>query len=310
MQAHAQMPMCAVVGSHVVIGARPRPRPTAIVVHAEAQRRQHTIPMIVERTAVAAATCALVASLCGQPALAVEMEPSSSAVASTAATAVEPVFFGNGCFWGRQKDFVDAEMALGRQPGDISAVVGYAGGKLKPSQNKVCYYYAPEDTVYERLGHAEVVQVELRGDERAEQFRRLARVYFSQFRQLPGGKMMRQDPQDAGPGYRNVVGLPGGVQSPLFPLLQEANVHGMRLLQGSGNEWTADGKPTEGDELNTVWVVDSDALPFYRAEKYHQYHNGLGKAFPARYTKEMKQAAEKAGRVAETGCPEFFFLGS
>lgn len=29
-----------------------------------------------------------------------------------------------------------------------------------------------------------------------------------------------QDPQDAGPGYRNVVGLPGGVNSPFFKILQ------------------------------------------------------------------------------------------
>jgi len=29
-----------------------------------------------------------------------------------------------------------------------------------------------------------------------------------------------QDPQDAGPGYRNVVGLPGGVKSPLFKVLK------------------------------------------------------------------------------------------
>lgn len=39
----------------------------------------------------------------------------------------------------------------------------------------------------------------------------------------------------AGPGYRNVVGLPGGVKSPYFKLLQEANVNGMELREGQGN---------------------------------------------------------------------------
>ncbi len=39
----------------------------------------------------------------------------------------------------------------------------------------------------------------------------------------------------AGPGYRNVVGLPGGVSSPYFKLLQEANVNGMELREGKGN---------------------------------------------------------------------------
>ena len=44
-------------------------------------------------------------------------------------------------------------------------------------------------------------------------------VYFSQFRKTPFG-MLRLDPQDAGPGYRNVIGIPGGVNSPLFTALQ------------------------------------------------------------------------------------------
>ena len=44
-------------------------------------------------------------------------------------------------------------------------------------------------------------------------------VYFSQFRKTPFG-MLRLDPQDAGPGYRNVIGIPGGVNSPLFRVLQ------------------------------------------------------------------------------------------
>ena len=33
-----------------------------------------------------------------------------------------------GCFWGRQKDFVDTERKLGRAGGNVSAVAGYAGG--------------------------------------------------------------------------------------------------------------------------------------------------------------------------------------
>lgn len=35
----------------------------------------------------------------------------------------------NGCFWGRQKDFVDVEKSLGRSGEKVSAVVGYAGGR-------------------------------------------------------------------------------------------------------------------------------------------------------------------------------------
>eukprot|EP00983_Pelagomonas_calceolata_P070830 1150939-Pelagomonas_calceolata.AAC.2 len=59
----------------------------------------------------------------------------------------------------------------------------------------------------------------------------------------------------------------------------EANVNGMELREGSGNVWNGN-KPSEDDILNVVWVVDSKQLPFYRAEKYHQYHTGIGKMFP------------------------------
>ena len=177
----------------------------------------------------------------------------------------------------------------------------------------MCYYYTTEkDTVYERLGHAEVVQVELRGaDEAAReaQYKKMAETFFSQFRRLPNGKMLRQDPQDAGPGYRNVVGIPGGVNSPLFTVLQAENVNNMELREGAGGDFQ-NGRPVEDDVLNVVWVVDSDKLPFNQAEEYHQFHDGLGKKFPAKYTKEMKKMMKDNGRVRETGCPEFFFLGS
>ena len=228
-----------------------------------------------------------------------------------AESSIEPVYFGNGCFWGRQYDFVKAENDMGRDGSDISAVVGYAGGRKASPSNKVCYYYTPEaDTVYEKLGHAEVVKVELRGESKEDQFRRYAKTYFSQFKRLPDGRMQRQDPQDMGAGYRNVIGIPGGVQSDLFKILQEENVNKMDLKQGRGNEYTSFGRASEGDELNTIWVIDSNEFPFYQAEIYHQFHNGLGKRFPTEYTKELKEAAVSTKLIKETGCPEYFFLGS
>ena len=224
---------------------------------------------------------------------------------------IEPVYFGNGCFWGRQYDFVKAEESIGRSGKDISAVVGYAGGRKASPSNKVCYYYTPEvDTIYEKLGHAEVVQVQLRGESKEDQFRRYAKTYFGEFRRLPNGKMQRQDPQDVGAGYRNVIGIPGGVSSDLFKILQDENVNHMVLREGSGNEYGSFGRAKEGDELNTVWIIDSTKFPFYQAELYHQFHNGLGKKFPAEYTKDLKETAVENNLVKETGCPEYFFLGS
>ena len=55
----------------------------------------------------------------------VSAEASSS---TDGADSTTPIYFGNGCFWGRQKDFVDVEKALGREGGKVSAITGYAGG--------------------------------------------------------------------------------------------------------------------------------------------------------------------------------------
>jgi len=88
-----------------------------------------------------AVAAVLALSLSASPSLAA---PSGSARGASAASAVvsadsasssidasdntTPIYFGNGCFWGRQKDFVDVEKALGREGGKISAITGYAGG--------------------------------------------------------------------------------------------------------------------------------------------------------------------------------------
>ena len=75
-----------------------------------------------------------------------------------------------------------------------------------------------------------------------------------------------------------MIGLPGGVRSPFMRVLEEENIHGMRLVEGRGNAYRAGGRASEGDDFNTVWIVDSATLPFYQAEVYHQFHNGIGEA--------------------------------
>lgn len=89
-----------------------------------------------------------------------ELQATSTTAASAASeSAATPIYFGNGCYWGRQYDFVNTEKALGRSAEQISSVVGYAGGRRQSPDGRVCYYRADELTVYEQLGHAEVVQV-------------------------------------------------------------------------------------------------------------------------------------------------------
>ena len=70
---------------------------------------------------------------------------SSSSIDSSDNTT--PIYFGNGCFWGRQKDFVDVEKALGRDGGKISAITGYAGG-AKGAGIAHCVYGIQYRTVY------------------------------------------------------------------------------------------------------------------------------------------------------------------
>jgi hypothetical protein len=325
-------------------------------------------PTLARRVGAAAATAALATALA---ALAAAPAPAAAAAAEAAA-ALPPapaptttVYFGNGCFWGRQKDFVDTEMrTLSRPPERVSAVAGYAGGAgfaaggatggggeqgagagARPGAGpggRVCYHFNDPRQVYERLGHAEVVAVDVDGidgltaaaataeaasggagagagggaarppalpADAEREMRAFSKTYFSQFRRLRDGRLQRLDPQDQGPGYRNVVGLPGGVRSPLFGVLQSEAPPGVELREGKGRGGGGgEGAAVdEGDVVGVVWVVDSARLPFYRAEQYHQYHRGMEGSFPPSYLKGQREVALKAGRIDPTGCLEFPF---
>lgn len=83
------------------------------------------------RVAAAAAVLALLAVTCQGRAIALEADSVQSRTNDISPEAPTPIYFGNGCFWGRQKDYIDAEKSMGRPKSDLSAVVGYAGGKQK-----------------------------------------------------------------------------------------------------------------------------------------------------------------------------------
>ena len=53
------------------------------------------------------------------------------------------VYFGVGCFWHVQHEFVEAERKiLGRNDMQITSRAGYAGGKAGAKNGKVCYHNA------------------------------------------------------------------------------------------------------------------------------------------------------------------------
>ena len=167
-----------------------------------------------------------------------------------------PVYFGVGCFWHVQHEFVTAEKSiLGRSNKEVTALAGYAGGK---NNDRVCYHNLQGVADYGSLGHGEVVSMSL-PQEKVGDF---AREYFKLF----DANGDRPDKLDLGLEYRSLLGLPGGASSPYFKAVEDAaNERGIKLVAGKGSDADTLGK-------RMAWVMDSDKFPFYRAEVYHQFH--------------------------------------
>jgi hypothetical protein len=190
------------------------------------------------------------------------------------------LYFGVGCFWHIQYEFIQAEQTLlGRDQNSYTALAGYAGAK---NQAKACYYDGQVT--------AEVVGLTIPSNY-VEQF---ADVYFKLFNGHD-----RSHSGDKGPHYRAVLGLPGGLNSPLMTAIQKAET-----ANGKSFDWKA-GQGDDGDTLygNTIWVYDSDTYVFHQAEMYHQFHDDYlpSGQYPASYNNLMAVLA-CANRIAPTGC--------
>mmetsp|Transcript_8445 Transcript_8445/g.14162 ORF Transcript_8445/g.14162 Transcript_8445/m.14162 type:complete len:145 (+) Transcript_8445:1113-1547(+) len=131
------------------------------------------------------------------------------------------VYFGVGCFWHVQHEFVKAEKAfLGRSDAELTSLTGYAGGNRLGSnsnlpqlgQSVVCYHNMQGVADYGKMGHGEVVRVKIP----AKMFEAFASVYLSLFDK----KGDRPDRNDRGGEYRHMIGLPGGQDSKEFKVLE------------------------------------------------------------------------------------------
>jgi peptide methionine sulfoxide reductase MsrA len=205
----------------------------------------------------------------------------------------EAVYFGAGCFWHMQHEFIQAERdLLGRDlDTQLSATAGYAGGTKTDGQGRVCYHNFQNVADYGRLGHGEVVGLTLPSDKIAE----FGKVYFSL---LDPKTKDRVDPMDRGAEYRSLLGLPGGTSHPAYPGIQEAaQAAGVTLKRGQGNDGDTLGK-------KLVWVYDTQTFPFYQAEVYHQYHNDFQSAPYGKAYNQMGSQAFEDGRLKLTGCPD------
>uniref|UniRef100_A0A7S4I4W7 peptide-methionine (S)-S-oxide reductase n=1 Tax=Odontella aurita TaxID=265563 RepID=A0A7S4I4W7_9STRA len=184
-------------------------------------------------------------------------------------------YFGCGCFWHVQHEFVEAErQILGRSDKEISARAGYAGGRAGSDDGKVCYHNAAFIADYGQLGHAEIVSLRIP----PSKFEEFAVEYFKLFDK----EGFRPDQfGDKGSEYRNLIGIPGGARGELSQKLVKASV-------ATGDKLDfAVGKGDDKDIPKVVFVMDTDAYPSFVAEQYHQFHDGFnfGENYPASYNR-------------------------
>jgi len=175
---------------------------------------------------------------------------------------------------------------------------GYAGGKNK---SRLCYHNANGTDDYGEYGHAEVVMVDVGSEDKALL---LFKTYFEKsFVAYNATTFTRPDVYDLGQEYRAVIGVPGGVRSSKYvSLIQQANLHKMKLIEGKGS--------SDPDTLdtNSIYVYDSDRFPFTQAELCMQFHDdppALRGPFPDSYH-NLKKSLISTGRLHSTTCPPPF----
>mmetsp|Transcript_19210 Transcript_19210/g.44951 ORF Transcript_19210/g.44951 Transcript_19210/m.44951 type:complete len:262 (+) Transcript_19210:80-865(+) len=203
---------------------------------------------------------------------------------------LEQVYFGAGCFWHVQHEFILAERnILNRKDSELTSLTGYAGG-TQADKGKVCYHNFNSIADYGKMGHGEVVGMSIPTSKVGD----FAKEYFALFNE----RGERADPMDRGGEYRSLLGLPGGRSHPMFSEVEAAASRKDMTLE--------DGKGNDGDTLGKrmVYVYDSNKFPFYQAEFYHQYHNDfLTPAYGKAYN-DLANSAFDDGRIKITGCPD------
>ena len=217
---------------------------------------------------------------------------SLSPLAANADDELVEVYFGCGCFWHVQHEFVEAEKKiLGRTDAQLTSRAGYAGGKAGMKDGKVCYHNAGFVSDYGSLGHAEVVGMKIP----SSKFKEFAAEYCRLFDK--NGKRPDQD-GDRGLEYRNLVGVPGGSKSPYAKLLVEASIQeGDKLDFGAG-------KGDDADVKALSWVYDINEFPFYQAEPYHQFHDGFAWGRTPKHVQQPGQESVQGQGRRGHGLPE------
>ena len=123
-------------------------------------------------------------------------------------------------------------------------------------------------------------------------------------------EIWRLDPQDEGAPYRPNLGLPGGVNSELYPLVVASNAAHKQIPLQEGHPLSARGTPdtdtSEWGVSETIFVYDTEVFPFYRAERYHQFHPNtvIQRVVPESYLVTARNLQAALGLIDATGCPD------
>merc|ERR1719453_1000460 len=179
-----------------------------------------------------------------------------------------------------QHALVELEESLLKRAGSsVTSRAAYAGGHGTGAEGIVCYHNAGDVADYGKMGYAEVVSLTVP----ESSFAQVAQKFWEL---CPRGQ--REDAQDTGGEYRSVVGLPGGMHSPLLDTLR-GDAGSALLTHGAGSD---------ADTLDTgkVYVYDTRDFPPHVAEKYHQFHDDMMAHYGTAYAK-LKDFARK------TQCP-------
>mmetsp|Transcript_68964 Transcript_68964/g.121956 ORF Transcript_68964/g.121956 Transcript_68964/m.121956 type:complete len:253 (-) Transcript_68964:32-790(-) len=199
------------------------------------------------------------------------------------------VYFGLGCFWHIQYEFIQAERSiLARSDTQLTAITGYAAAL---GDGVFCYNDG-------RL-HAEVVGLVIP----ESSVSRFAAAYWGMF----VGKD-RSHTNDKGPNYRAVIGLPGGMDSSLMPAVQAAQ-DGMVSQRFELRKGAGDDPDTLGSAH--VWVYDTAQFPFHQAEISHQFHDDYlsNGNYPSSYN-DLVAVLQSTGRLNSTVCAASGFHSS
>jgi len=224
-------------------------------------------------------------------AIATHVLTANPAISRGSSDTLTDVYFGVGCFWHIQHEFVEAERKLlKRSDSQITSRAGYAGGLKADKDGLVCYHNMQRIADYGKLGHGEVVGMKIPESSIGD----FSKVYFSLF--SPTGQ--RVDPMDRGSEYRSLIGLPGGTDHPMYPLVEEAaTAKNFLLVKGKGND-------EDTLKTNKIWMYDSNVFNFYPGELYHQFHDDFQSPPYGKSYNSLANLAYKEGRIDFTGCPD------